>query len=57
VDPGLLAGAGYCRKGTPISPAVGAAIKKPLSKSVCIGEPRSPVMIRRGERGIWQRGY
>jgi putative transposase len=27
------------------------------SKSLRIGEPRSPVMIRRGERGIWQRRY
>ena len=33
------------------------AIKKGFSKSVRIGEPRSPVMIRRGERGIWQRRY
>jgi putative transposase len=33
------------------------AIKKGFSKSVRIDEPRSPVMIRRGERGIWQRRY
>ena len=33
------------------------AIKKGFSKSVRIGEPRSPVMIRRGERGIWHRRY
>jgi putative transposase len=33
------------------------AIKEGFSKSVRIGEPRSPVMIRRGERGIWQRRY
>ena len=33
------------------------AIKKGFSKSVRIGEPRSPVMIRRGERGVWQRRY
>jgi putative transposase len=33
------------------------AIKKGFSKSVRIGEPRSPVMIRRGERGIWQQRY
>jgi putative transposase len=33
------------------------AIKKGFSKSVRIGEQRSPVMIRRGERGIWQRRY
>jgi putative transposase len=33
------------------------AMKKGFSKSVRIGEPRSPVMIRRGERGIWQRRY
>ncbi|MGH7047293.1 MAG: REP-associated tyrosine transposase [Stellaceae bacterium] len=29
------------------------AIKKGFSKAVGIGEPRSPVMIRRGERGIY----
>jgi putative transposase len=33
------------------------AIKKRFSKAVGIGEPRSPVMICRGERGIWQRRY
>jgi putative transposase len=33
------------------------AIKKGFSKSVRIDEPRSPVMIGRGERGIWQRRY
>jgi hypothetical protein len=33
------------------------AIKEGFSKSVGIGESRSPVMIRRGERGIWQRRY
>ncbi len=33
------------------------AIKKSFSKSVRIGEPRSPVMTSRGERGIWQRRY
>jgi putative transposase len=33
------------------------AIKKGFSKSVRSGEPRSPVMTRRGERGIWQRRY
>ena len=33
------------------------AIKKGFSKAVGIGEPRSTVMIRRGERGIWQRRY
>jgi len=33
------------------------AIKKGFSKAIGIGEPRSPVMIRRGERGIWQRRY
>jgi putative transposase len=33
------------------------AIKKGFSKSLRDGEPRSPVMIRRGERGIWQRRY
>ena len=33
------------------------AIKKRFSKSLGMSEPRSPVMIRRGERGIWQRRY
>ena len=33
------------------------AIKTAFSKSVAGGEPRSPVMERRGERGIWQRRY
>jgi putative transposase len=33
------------------------AIKKGFSKCVPIGEPRSPVMICRGERGIWLRRY
>jgi putative transposase len=33
------------------------AIKKGFSKSVGIGEPRSPVMVRRGKRGVWQRLY
>jgi putative transposase len=28
-----------------------------FSKSLSIDEPRSPVMTRRGERGIWQRRY
>jgi putative transposase len=51
------AGAGYCRKGTSISLAVGARSRKGFRKSVRIAEPRSPVMIRRGERGIWQRRY
>jgi hypothetical protein len=27
------------------------------SKSVRISEPRTPIMIRRGERRIWQRRY
>jgi putative transposase len=31
------------------------ATQRRFSKSVRIGEARSPVMIRRGERGIWQR--
>ena len=39
----------------PISPA--AAIKIVFSKSVSVGEPRSPVMTRRGECGIWQGRY
>lgn len=33
------------------------AIKKGLSKAIPTGEPRSSVMISRGERGIWQRRY
>jgi putative transposase len=33
------------------------AIKKGFPKAAGIGEPRSPAMIRRGERGIWQRRY
>jgi len=33
------------------------AIKIAFSKSLPIAEPRSPVMTRRGERGIWQRRY
>ena len=33
------------------------AIKKGFAKSIRIGEPRSPVMTSRGERGIWQRRY
>ncbi|HLY44584.1 MAG TPA: transposase [Stellaceae bacterium] len=33
------------------------ALKKAFSKSLPDTEPRSPVMIRRGERGIWQRRY
>ena len=33
------------------------AIKTGFSKSLPGGEVRSPVMIRRGERGIWQRRY
>jgi putative transposase len=31
------------------------AIKTAFAKSLPIGEPRSPVMTSRGERGIWQR--
>lgn len=33
------------------------AIKIVFSKSLPKGEPRSLVMTRRGERGIWQRRY
>jgi putative transposase len=33
------------------------AIKTGFAKSLPIGEPRSPVMTRRGERSIWQRRY
>ena len=33
------------------------AIKTKFTKSLPTGEDRTPVMRRRGERGIWQRGY
>jgi putative transposase len=33
------------------------AIKKAFSKSLPRTEPVSPVMTKRGERGIWQRRY
>jgi putative transposase len=33
------------------------AIKKVFSKSLPAAEARSPVMTRRGERGIWQKRY
>jgi putative transposase len=33
------------------------AIKTVFAKSLPIGEPRSPVMTSRDERGIWQRRY
>jgi putative transposase len=33
------------------------AIKTAFAKSLPIGEPRSPAMTSRGERGIWQRRY
>jgi len=33
------------------------AIKTGFVKGLPAGEPRSPVMTRRGERGIWQRRY
>jgi putative transposase len=33
------------------------AIETGFAKSLPIGEPRSPVMTNRGERGIWQRRY
>jgi REP-associated tyrosine transposase len=32
-------------------------IKTAFSKSLPITEPREPVMVKRGERGIWQRRY
>jgi putative transposase len=32
-------------------------IKTTFSKSLPATEPRSVVLIRRGERGIWQRRY
>ena len=38
-------------------PGRSRAIKTGFAKSLPIGEPRSPVMTRRGERGIWQRRY
>jgi putative transposase len=33
------------------------AIKTAFARALPIGEPRSPVMTSRGERGIWQRRY
>ncbi|WP_284943887.1 REP-associated tyrosine transposase [Acidisoma cladoniae] len=33
------------------------AIKTSFSKSASVAEPRSAIMRRRGERGIWQRRY
>jgi putative transposase len=33
------------------------AIKTAFSKGLPTGEPRSPAMTSRGERGIWQRRY
>jgi putative transposase len=33
------------------------AIKIAFAKSLPKGEPRSPVMTRRGKRGIWPRRY
>jgi putative transposase len=33
------------------------AIKTAFAKAIPAGEPRSPVMTGRGERGIWQRRY
>jgi putative transposase len=33
------------------------AIKMAFSRSLPSGEPRSPAITRRGERGIWQRRY
>jgi len=38
-------------------PARWRAIKTRFSKSLPKTEPRSVVMVRRGERGIWQRRY
>jgi putative transposase len=38
-------------------PGLWRVIKIGFSKSLGIAEPRSPVMARRGERGIWQRRY
>jgi putative transposase len=32
-------------------------IKTAFTKSLSAAEPRSPEMIRRGERGVWQRRY
>jgi putative transposase len=31
------------------------AIKTAFAKALPIGEPQSPIMTSRGERGIWQR--
>jgi putative transposase len=56
VDPGLSPVQAIAGSNTDF-PGRWRAIKKRFSKSVRIGEPQSPVMIRRGERGIWQRRY
>ena len=56
MDPGLRRGR-LLPEGDVDFPARWRAIRTGFSKSVRIGEPRSPVMIRRGERGIWQRRY
>jgi REP-associated tyrosine transposase len=56
MDPGLRRGR-LLPEGDADLPGRRRAIKKRFSKSVRIAEPRSPVMIRRGERGIWQRRY
>ena len=56
VDPGL-------RRGRPLPPGDAdfpgrwRASKIAFAKSLLKGEPRSPVMTRRGEHGIWQRRY
>jgi hypothetical protein len=45
------------REGDADFPGRWRAIKTGFAKSLPIGEPRSPVMASRGERGIWQRRY
>jgi hypothetical protein len=49
--------AGYCREGDADLPGRWRRDQERGFETVRIGEPRSPVMIRRGERGIWQRRY
>jgi hypothetical protein len=51
----LVAQIDALRKRTPIS-RPSARDQQRVFESVRIDEPRSSVMIRRGERGIWQRG-
>jgi putative transposase len=48
---------GPCRQAMPTLPGRWRAIKTVFVKYLPPGESRSPIMTRRGERGIWQRRY